>query len=294
MAIEMARTETPSSELTIQHLLAWPQQGGEAHGEAARLPYCGQCGIQVRGKFCGHCGAAVRAAGKTTVPQLGGPLIQVDRVRQEYDDVLAVDGISFTVGEGESFGFLGDAGAGKSTILRLLAGRLTPTSGSVRIMGRDAAAAAEQGGAPVSLVLDENTLCAQLSGRITLLAFARLYGVSPTRVSDMLDLAGLDDVADRLVSRYSPGMRRRLMVARALLSAPRVLCADEPTRDLDLEAAGEVCAVLGRLNAAGIALVLTMRDLDEAGQLCHEVALLRAGRMTALDRPRNLRLRSAS
>jgi ABC-2 type transport system ATP-binding protein len=221
-------------------------------------------------------------------------LIEVDRVRQEYDDVLALDGISFTVGEGEAFGFLGDEGAGKSTILRLLAGRLTPTSGSVRILGRDAATAAEQSGAPVSLVLDENMLCAQLSGRITLFAFARLYGVSRTCVSDVLALVGLEDAADRLVEQYSPGMRRRLMVARALLTAPRVLCVDEPTRDLDLGSAREVCAVLGRLNAAGIALVLTMRDLDATGQLCHAVMALRAGSMTALDRPRSLRLRSAS
>ena len=219
------------------------------------------------------------------------PLVEVVDLQKQYGHVRAVDGISFSVGEGEVFGLLGHNGAGKTTSIRMLTGRTKPTGGRASIAGFDVATQRDAIKPIINLVFEEQNLYERLTGRDNLAVFARLYGAPLSRVDELLERVQLTFAADRRVKTYSTGMRQRLLIARALINRPRVLFLDEPTRGLDPTSARELRGLVRTLSEGGTTVFLTTHYMNEADELCDRVAFLSAGRIVALDTPQELKLR---
>lgn len=219
------------------------------------------------------------------------PVIEVCGLVKRYGAVQALAGISFSVTEGEIFGFLGHNGAGKTTTIRILTGRTRPTAGTARVAGHDVVTDLPQIKPLINLVFEEQNLYERLTGRDNLLVFANLYRQPRSRAGELLALVGLSDAAGRRVKTYSSGMKQRLLVARALINRPRVLFLDEPTRGLDPASARDIRNLIRDLSKDGTTVLLTTHDMVEADELCHRVAFLAMGRIVALDSPRELKLR---
>ena len=207
--------------------------------------------------------------------------------------VEAVKGIDFDVATGEVFGLLGPNGAGKSTTVGMLTTTVRPTSGSARLYGRDVATEAIAARADSAVVFQDPVVDRALTGRRNFEIHARLWGVSADdarrRIEELADSFDLADLLDRPVATYSGGQRRRLEIARALVSEPRVLFLDEPTVGLDPRIRYELIDVIGGLRARfGATVLLTTHYLDEAERLCDRVGIMHAGRIVALDRPATL------
>jgi ABC-2 type transport system ATP-binding protein len=214
-------------------------------------------------------------------------MIEVEALTKVYPpDVRAVDAIDFAVESGEVFGLLGPNGAGKSTTIGMLATTIAPTSGSARIAGRDVAADPLAARRVTSVVFQESVVDRSLSGRRHLELHARLWGVRTARLEEPAETLGIAELLDRPVGTYSGGERRRLEIARALVSQPRVLFLDEPTVGLDPLIRHELLDVLDGLRRRGdLTLLVTTHYLDEAERLCDRLAIMHAGRIVALDSP---------
>jgi ABC-2 type transport system ATP-binding protein len=207
--------------------------------------------------------------------------------------VEAVKGIDFDVATGEVFGLLGPNGAGKSTTVGMLTTTVLPTAGSARLHGRDVAVDAIAARAESAVVFQDPVVDRALTGRRNFEIHARLWGVSADRARRRIDELAqnfdLADLLDRPVATYSGGQRRRLEIARALVSEPRVLFLDEPTVGLDPRIRFELIDVIAGLRSRfGATVLLTTHYLDEAERLCDRVGIMHAGRIVALDRPANL------
>jgi ABC-2 type transport system ATP-binding protein len=220
-----------------------------------------------------------------------GPMVEVRDLGKHYGSVRAVDGISFAVEAGEVFGLLGHNGAGKTTTIRVLTGRTRPTHGEARVAGFDVVAERDKIKPLINLVFEEQNLYERLTGRDNLLVFADLYAAPHSRAEELLAQVELTEAAKRRVKTYSTGMKQRLLIARALINHPRVLFLDEPTRGLDPASARELRDLVRRLSEAGTTVFLTTHYMDEADELCDRVAFLTAGKIVALDTPRELKLR---
>ena len=219
------------------------------------------------------------------------PAIEVARLRKTYPGgVEAVRDIDFRVALGEVFGLLGPNGAGKSTTVGMLTTTIKPTAGSARVAGFDVARQAIAARRVSSVVFQEAVVDRALTGRRNLAIHARLWGVDAARarnrIADLSAQLGLDELLDRPVSSYSGGQRRRLEIARALVSDPTVLFLDEPTVGLDPRIRYELLDVIGRLrDGADVTIVLTTHYLEEAERLCDRIAIMHEGRIVALDTP---------
>jgi ABC-2 type transport system ATP-binding protein len=226
-----------------------------------------------------------------TAAEPNGSMIEVRNLSKHYGVVRAVDGISFGVEAGEIFGLLGHNGAGKTTTIRVLTGRTRPTHGGARVAGFDVVAERDRIKPLINLVFEEQNLYERLTGRDNLLVFADLYRAPHRRVDELLDQVELTSAAKRRVKTYSTGMKQRLLVARALINHPRVLFLDEPTRGLDPSSARELRNLVRHLSDEGTTVFLTTHYMEEADELCDRVAFLAAGKIVALDAPRELKLR---
>jgi ABC-2 type transport system ATP-binding protein len=219
------------------------------------------------------------------------PTIEAHRLTKTYSGgVEAVKGIDFTVGAGEVFGLLGPNGAGKSTTVGMFATTVAPTSGTARLAGHDVAADPLAARRASAVVFQDAVVDKPLSGRHNLTVHARLWGLdgatARARVAKLVDLFGLGGIVDRPVGAYSGGERRRLEIARALISEPQVLFLDEPTVGLDPRVRHELLDLIAGLRArSGMTILLTTHYLDEAEELCDRVAIIHAGRIVALDTP---------
>jgi ABC-2 type transport system ATP-binding protein len=218
-------------------------------------------------------------------------MIQVEELTKVYPGgVEAVKGISFEVEPGEVFGLLGPNGAGKSTTIGMLTTTVAPTSGSARLAGHDVATAPIAARSVSSVVFQEPVVDRSLSGRRNLELHARLWRAPDPRIDELAESFGVDGLLDRPVETYSGGQRRRLELARALVSAPRVLFLDEPTVGLDPRIRHELLDVIAGLRGrGGLTLLLTTHYLDEAERLCDRVAIMHGGELVALDTPSALR-----
>ncbi|MCU1390379.1 MAG: ATP-binding cassette protein, partial [Ilumatobacteraceae bacterium] len=207
--------------------------------------------------------------------------------------VIAVDAIDFDVAAGEVFGLLGPNGAGKSTTVGMLTTAVAPTGGSAWLRGHDVTRDPRSARAVSAVVFQDAVVDRALTGRRNLQTHARLWGVAPDvavrRMDEQIRQFDLGAFIDRPVATYSGGQSRRMEIARALLSEPRVLFLDEPTVGLDPrirhELLDHIAAMRDRL---GMSVLLTTHYLDEAERLCDRIAVMHAGRIVALDSPANL------
>ena len=241
----------------------------------------------------------IREAKPRTRRNRGAPLeqpaIEVRGLTKTYPGGIdAVKGIDFEVAPGEVFGLLGPNGAGKSTTIGMLTTTLVPTSGTALLGGFDVATEQLSARRISSVVFQDAVVDRSFTGRRNLDLHARLWGVDPaeakTRSREATEALGIAGLLGRAVGSYSGGERRRLEIARALISGPRVLFLDEPTVGLDPRIRHELLDVIAGLRAGGeITILLTTHYLDEAERLCDRIAIMHAGRIVALGTPAALR-----
>lgn len=214
-------------------------------------------------------------------------------VKHFSPEIRAVDGIDLDIPEGQVFGFLGQNGSGKTTTVRMLTTLLKPTSGSAQVLGRDVLADPAGVRRSIGVALQEVGLDALQTGREVLSLQAALYGLrgkdARRRVDELLEVVTLSADADRRLSGYSGGMRRRLDLACALVHQPRLIFLDEPTTGLDPITRDAVWQYVSELNGQGVTFFLTTQYLEEADRLCHDIAIMDAGKIVAKGSPEALK-----
>jgi ABC-2 type transport system ATP-binding protein len=213
-------------------------------------------------------------------------MIEVKDLRKSYGSLAAVDGVSFTIRQGETFGLLGPNGAGKTTTIHLMLGVLTPDSGSVGVNGGADPARADIR-RQIGFAPQAQALYPDLTGEENLAFFARLYGLSGRllgeRVRWALEFAGLTDRRKDPVKNYSGGMQRRLNLAVAVVHDPQVLFLDEPTVGVDPQSRNHIFDSIEALKKLGRTILYTTHYMEEAQRLCDRVAIMDRGKILALD-----------
>ena len=220
------------------------------------------------------------------------PVITATALTKKYKDFAAVDGLSFEVAPGESFGLLGPNGAGKSTTMRMVGAVSTRTSGELNILGLDPNDHGPEIRSQLGVVPQADNLDQELRVRDNLIVYGRYFGIPRSVVSkradELLEFAQLADRAKAKVDDLSGGMKRRLTIARALVNDPRILLLDEPTTGLDPQARHILWDRLFRLKEQGTTLVLTTHYMDEAEQLCDRLIVVDKGTIMAEGSPAEL------
>ncbi|WP_426561692.1 ABC transporter ATP-binding protein [Angustibacter sp. McL0619] len=214
-----------------------------------------------------------------------GTTIQVEGLVKSYDDLVAVDGVSFDVARGEFFGILGPNGAGKTTTLEMVEGLREPDAGTVRLLGESPWPRNPKLLPRMGVQLQASAFFEKLTAREQLQTFGALYGVRGSRIDEMLELVGLSDKASTREDKLSGGQRQRLSIACALVHDPELVFFDEPTAALDPQARRNLWDVLREVQSRGTTVVYTTHYLDEAEVLCDRVAIMDAGRILAMDTP---------
>jgi lipooligosaccharide transport system ATP-binding protein len=220
------------------------------------------------------------------------PVITANNLVKKYKEIAAVNGISFEVDPGESFGLLGPNGAGKSTTMRMVGAVSTRTDGELSILGLDPDKHGPEIRSQLGVVPQSDNLDIELRVRDNLIVYGRYFGL-PTaqvkkRADELLAFAQLEDKAKAKVDDLSGGMKRRLTIARALINDPRILLLDEPTTGLDPQARHILWDRLFRLKEQGTTLVLTTHYMDEAEQLCDRLVVVDKGKIMAEGSPASL------
>jgi ABC-2 type transport system ATP-binding protein len=205
--------------------------------------------------------------------------LEVRTLRKTYGELVAVDDVTLSVATGDVYGYLGPNGAGKTTSLRMMLGLIRPTSGEVRLFGRDPDADPVAALAGVAGFVEEPAFYPYLSGRRNLEMLATLDGGDGGRIDELLRLVDLDPRAGDRVRAYSHGMRQRLGIAAALLRSPRLLLLDEPTTGLDPAGMRDMRDLVRRLAGNGITVLLSTHLMSEVEQLCNRLAIIQLGRI---------------
>ena len=219
-------------------------------------------------------------------------LIQVTNLVKNFGSFTAVNGISFSVKQGESFGLLGPNGAGKSSTMRIIGATSQRTSGDVQILGKDPELHGPQIRAHLGVVPQQDNLDEELTCAENLYIYGRYFGLPKKlvteKIDDLLEFAQLIEKKNAKVNSLSGGMKRRLTIARALVSDPDILMLDEPTTGLDPQARHILWDRLFRLKEKGVTLLITTHHMDEAEQLCDRLIVMDNGKIMAEGSPAGL------
>jgi lipooligosaccharide transport system ATP-binding protein len=220
------------------------------------------------------------------------PLIRARGLTKTYGDFVAVDNIDFDVAKGESFGFLGPNGAGKSTTMRIIGATSVRTSGTLTILGKDPEVNGPQIRAHLGVVPQQDNLDVELTVSENIFIYGRYFGLSSSfinkKIPELLEFAQLEEKKDAKVQALSGGMKRRLTIARSLVSEPDILMLDEPTTGLDPQARHILWDRLFRLKEQGVTLLITTHYMDEAEQLCDRLIVMDKGKIMAENSPAQL------
>jgi ABC-2 type transport system ATP-binding protein len=220
--------------------------------------------------------------------------IHVQNLTRRFDDLVAVDNISFDIAQGEIFGLLGPNGAGKTTTLSMLSTMLKPSSGTATVNGIDIGQDEDGVRRAIGIVFQDQSLDEELTAWENMDFHGRLYRI-PTdirhqRIDELLRLVELDGRKNDIVKTFSGGMRRRLEIARGLLHHPSVLFLDEPTLGLDPQTRNHLWQYIATLaQEKGITIILTTHYMEEADRLCNRIAIIDNGKIIAMDTPANLK-----
>jgi ABC-2 type transport system ATP-binding protein len=207
-----------------------------------------------------------------------------DLVRR-FQDFVAVDNLNLTVRRGSFFGFLGPNGAGKSTTIKMLTGLLAPTSGQIRVLGRDLAKEPLEVKRRIGVVPEDLNLFERLTGAEMLAFTGRMYGLQKSEIAqrspELLDLMELRNEPRKLIVEYSHGMKKKLSLACALIHRPDILFLDEPFEGIDAIASRTLKDLLSRLTARGLTVFLTSHVLEIVERLCSDIAIISQGKLLA-------------
>ncbi len=219
-------------------------------------------------------------------------IVTAQGLTKNYKDLRAVDRIDFTIAQGECFGFLGPNGAGKTTVMRIISCFMPPTAGTVTVFGMDVIKKPSEIKARLGVMPQENNLDPDLSVFENLIVFARYFDM-PKKESirlgrELLGFVELSEKTDVNVQKLSGGMKRRLLLARALINEPEILILDEPTTGLDPHSRRAVWEKLNHLKFKNTTLILTTHYMEEAEKLCDRVAIMDSGRIVTIDTPSHL------
>jgi lipooligosaccharide transport system ATP-binding protein len=225
-------------------------------------------------------------------PSHPAPAVSAREVTKRFGDRVAVDGIRFDVEPGICFGFLGPNGAGKTTTMKMVYGLATVDAGELTVLGLDATQQRREIKSRLGVVPQETNLDGDLTVRENLLQQARYYGIdsgkAAERASELLEFSLLSDRADERIHGLSGGMKRRLLISRALMGDPELVVLDEPTTGLDPQARLAVWNALDRLRRRGVTLLLTTHYMEEAERLCDRLVIMDEGQIVAEGRPADL------
>jgi len=219
--------------------------------------------------------------------------IEVSNLTKYYRKFLAVDHINFNIKKGEIFGFLGPNGAGKSTTINILTGIIKPTSGTATVLGYDVIHNPIKTKELIGVVPEETFLYEEMTAWDNINFSAKLHNVQKvkrlTLAKKLLERFGLYERRKNRISTFSRGMKRRITIVTALIHEPSILFLDEPTAGLDVQSSRQIRAIIKELNKNGITVFLTTHYIEEADYLCKHIAIIKNGKIIAIDTPENLK-----
>ncbi len=220
-------------------------------------------------------------------------LIQAEELYKEFDDVQAVDNVSFEIEEGEVFGFLGPNGAGKTTTVRMITGVLKPDSGTAWVNEKNVREQPTEAKEEIGIAPEISNAYIDMTGWQNMMLMRELYGVpkglGEERGNDLLELFGISDRKNDNVKGYSKGMQQRLVLAMALIHDPPILFLDEPTAGLDVQSQRLIKKRIREMNEEGKTIFLTTHNIPVANELCDRVAVINHGKIAAIDTPERLK-----
>ncbi|NLW56515.1 MAG: ABC transporter ATP-binding protein [Firmicutes bacterium] len=213
-------------------------------------------------------------------------IVEVNDLSKKYGELMAVNGLSFSIEEGEIFGFLGPNGAGKTSTINMLTGLSRPTSGQIMIAGFDAVKEVKRAQRIMGVVADESNLYGEMNGFDNLCFCAALYGMRKAereqRAGQLLAEFQLTGAQDRPFRAYSKGMRRKLTIAAALIHQPKILFLDEPTTGIDVASARQIRKMIKDLKKQGTTVFITTHYIEEAERICDRIAFLVDGKIVRI------------
>jgi len=219
-------------------------------------------------------------------------LVQAETLTKKFGDLDAVDGVNFKIFKGESFGFLGPNGAGKTTLMRMIQSVSPLTGGKLTLSGMNVTEYARKIKGMIGVAPQEDNLDPDFTVFQNLIVFARYFDVSmekaKTKAEELLRFMQLEDKRDVIITSLSGGMRRRLILARALMNEPQILMLDEPTTGLDPQARHLIWTKIRNLQKKGVTIILTTHYMDEAAQLCDRIIIMDHGKIIEKGNPTEL------
>ena len=217
-------------------------------------------------------------------------VIQIKDVCKAFDQRQVLNNISLSVEEGEIFGLLGPSGAGKTTLIKMLIGLLSATSGNIAILGKELDKKIDESFPSFGMVLDNDGLYDRLNCYDNLELYARIYSISNRKkvINDLLEKVGLIESSKKSVSNLSKGMRQRLSFARAILHSPKIVFLDEPTSGLDPATTLQIHSMMKMLKESGTTIFLTTHNMNEAQKMCEHLALLNEGNIVEEGTPEDI------